>query len=571
MKPRLRRVPVAVAALAASLAGAAVTRAGHEFPFYPSYYPQEITVSVVSPADAVAKLTDASVHAYVGADPFDARGGRATPASVTRVESLGAYVLVTLNAAAPFFADAAHRCRAAQAVTDVLAWGPGARRHPYPVTPYHPDYLQHADLAQAAEASRPTAWDGAALRIRAADPAAEALIPAAHRASGGWDATVETRDVATLWTAAAQGPNGGVGPAWIKTGWSHAYRALRDAIADAAVRQQADALHERLASPSVDPAVDRLNLERRLVSTLRASCERSVAGYTLRTEPLNVDYSAGVENVAHDAQAGLGSAIFPRTVKLKDFPWNGWLTVGVLARPLAAWNPVAGFTDPTGRLVWLTLGDPAFLPSPHGSGWVPNRLVVAESELGAPTLPVPDDALAPDPGTGVWRKVGAGRRAGARVLYRVLGSRFHDGTTLQAADLLYGLGLASRATEPPSCERRRGCARASSALRVLRVETDVLAFGDDKLTYEVPIVEVFVAQRGAPAEAALTAPPWSTVPGICSRSPRRRSAGAWPPSRARPRRRAASRGSISCGTRGSRRSSERCSASSSGGPTCRRP
>ena len=92
--------------------------------------------------------------------------------------------------------------------------------------------------------------------------------------------------------------------------------------------------------------------------------------------------------------------------------------------------------DPAGRLVWLALGDPAFFPSPHGSGWVPNRLVVAESELGAPSVAVPEDALAAAPGTGAWRKVGAGRQAGARVLYRVLGSRFHDGTTLEVADLL---------------------------------------------------------------------------------------------------------------------------------------
>ena len=76
MRSRLRRAPVVVAALAVSLAGAAVTRAGHEFPFYPSYYPQEITVAVMPPQAAAGKLTDASVHAYVGADPFHG-GGKA--------------------------------------------------------------------------------------------------------------------------------------------------------------------------------------------------------------------------------------------------------------------------------------------------------------------------------------------------------------------------------------------------------------------------------------------------------------------------------------------------------------
>ncbi len=31
------------------------------------------------------------------------------------------------------------------------------------------------------------------------------------------------------------------------------------------------------------------------------------------------------ENIAYDSHAGFNSAIFIRTVKLKDFPWNGWL------------------------------------------------------------------------------------------------------------------------------------------------------------------------------------------------------------------------------------------------------
>ena len=322
-------------------------------------------------------------------------------------------------------------------------------------------------------------------------------MPAAHLAgSGPWDVVVETRDVATLWTGAAMGPNGDVGPVWLKSGWSHAYLTLRDTIVDGAARRRADALHERLTTGRIDRLADRLNLERRLVSTLGASCERVVAGYTLRAEPLNVEYSGGVENVAHDAQAGLNSAIFPRTVKLKDFPWNGWLAVGVPSRAQAAWNPVAGFTDPAGRLVWSALADPGFFPSPHGEGWIPNRLAVAATDLGNPIVAVPEDAQAPVPGSGAWRKVGPGQKAGARVLYRVLGSRFHDGTTLEVADLLYALGLPWRTQEPAVVRATARLRERLVALRVLRVETDVLAFGEDKLTYEVPIVEVFVTGGG---------------------------------------------------------------------------
>ena len=66
--------------------------------------------------------------------------------------------------------------------------------------------------------------------------------------------------------------------------------------------------------------------------------------------------------------------MFLRTAKLKDFPWNGWLELGTGARPTAAWNPVAGFTDDFGRLMRSALGDPAVLPAPNDSGWTINRI-----------------------------------------------------------------------------------------------------------------------------------------------------------------------------------------------------
>jgi hypothetical protein len=511
MRSSPHRVALLAATLAASLSPATPVRAGHEFPFYPAYYPQEIALSVLAPDAAPAKLADGSLHAYLGADPF---GDQAVPATVARAESLGAYVVVTLNTASGLPADAGRRCLAAHVVADSLQATPTYRAYPYPVTPYHPDYLQHADLVAAAGAAGRATWDGPPLRVRAGDAEAAQLIPPSQRAAGpDWDAAVGTVEVAPLWAAAAVGPNGGAGVPWLKMGWHHAYLVLRDGISDAAARQRVDALHGRLVAGGSMPERERLTLERELVSALRARCERTVAGYTLRREPLNADYSGGVENVAFDAQAGLGSAIFPRTVKLKDFPWNGWLTVGVPARPAAAWNPIAGFTDPAGRLLWLALGDPAFFPSPHGTGWLPNRVIVASVEPGAPSVAVPEDALAFTPGTGAPRKIGPGRRAGARVVYRVLGSRFHDQTKLEVADLLYALGFAWRAQDPAVVRATARVRESLVALRILRTETDVLAFGEDKLTYEVPIVEVFIdGVASSSDDAALAAPPWTTVP-----------------------------------------------------------
>ena len=61
-------------------------------------------------------------------------------------------------------------------------------------------------------------------------------------------------------------------------------------------------------------------------------------------------------------------------MKLKNFPWNGELALGIDGAPTAAWNPVAGFGDPFGRLLWAALGDPALIPAPYDSGWMLNRI-----------------------------------------------------------------------------------------------------------------------------------------------------------------------------------------------------
>jgi hypothetical protein len=61
-------------------------------------------------------------------------------------------------------------------------------------------------------------------------------------------------------------------------------------------------------------------------------------------------------------------------VKLKDFPWNGWLGLGVDVGAGAAWNQIGGMTDPFGRLMGFTVGDPALLPAPYETSWMLNRI-----------------------------------------------------------------------------------------------------------------------------------------------------------------------------------------------------
>jgi hypothetical protein len=151
--------------------------------------------------------------------------------------------------------------------------------------------------------------------------------------------------------------NGWLGPPWVKTGWFHASRILADAIEDAETKRRADTALERLEASKDRDAVERVNLQRELVTALTGNCRKIVAGYTVKRQVFNAEFTAGIENIGFDSIEGLNSPMFLRTVKLKDYPWNGLLTLGVDSSPDAAWNPIAGFTDPFGRVLrWGTYG-----------------------------------------------------------------------------------------------------------------------------------------------------------------------------------------------------------------------
>ena len=495
--------------LAASLLVALPVRAGHEMPFYPSYYPQEVTVGALPAPVAAARLEKNTVHAFVGGDPF---GGRALPPKLAGVESLGSYVVVTLNRRTLATPEA--RCAAARRIIAGLG-GEGWRASPYPVTPYHPDYLAHVDLIDAATKAQPrTPRSGAAagLRVRARGALAEHLV-GGRGGDRAWDALVEDVSVRDLVRASTATLNGGSAPPWIKEGWFHAWLLNP--------QPSAQDLVQRLTAGGGERTVERLNLERALVGRVLAGCERVVAGYTVRREVVNDDYSAGVENVGADSLSGLDSAIFLRTVKLKDFPWNGWLTIGVPERPAAAWNPIAGFTDATGRLIWAALSDGALFPEPYASGWTENRVRLQTApDVRTGTVGVPADALTFEPGTGKPYQVGEGKTARAKLTYRVLSSAYHDGTRMTTADALYGLAFAFRWGAGRGHEDDAAIRRATALVRewlvgarVLRVETDVLRFGDVTMKYDVPIVEIYLA-RALPdvSQLAAVSPPWTPLP-----------------------------------------------------------
>ena len=525
---RTTAVTGAVLCVAVVLAQQAA-QAGHESPFYPSFYPQEIRIEALDPAAAAAGWPKARVHAYVGADLF---GNASMPADSTAVASLHSYLVLTFDSTSGRYAarsgDVQSRCAAAGRTLRALA--PGSTDfvpYPYPVTPYHADYLEQFDLARRAQAQffapAGDAAAGPSLKIRTRGRLAEALLSGDWKAdASGWDATLEEIDLDRLGGPSSTWLGGWIGAPWFKQGWFQAHRLYAEHVG-ATAGPAAEAAYRRLVAGAYRNATERINLERALVSTLAAGCERVVVGYTLKREYFNSDYSNGVENVAFDSQAGLLSQIFPRTVKLKDFPWNGWLRLGIASTPSAAWNPIGGFNDAFGQLLWSAIGDAALLPEPYGGSWIANRASAVAGAASGVVI-IPRDALRPEAGTGLLRQVSAGRAAQQRLRYSVVTSSFHDGTATGVADILYPYVFAFRW----GAERRGNgdsfdpaIARSTALLRewlagfkVIGVKTQTRDFGGDlKFTYRVPVVDVYLNHRSTdPWESAAVASPWSTLP-----------------------------------------------------------
>ena len=354
------------------LTAATVARSGHELPVYPSYYPHEIEIRSVTPDEAARLLADGKMQAFIGSLPQFAGD---PPRTVRTVASLGSFIIVRVNSASRWAGSNAAACAAVQTVIRDLA----TKRvdvivHPYPVTPFHGDFLQHADRADAAwnrflmgapDAGAPAISE---LKVKAIGALAPKLFHADLYTEGAdWDVAVEDVSAADLAFRATVSSNGWLGPSWFKTGWFQA-SLLFGAPTDL----------QRLKDAAYENTVERLNLERSMVAELIAGCRAVVAGYTVQREYFNTEFTGGIENIAYDSIEGLSSPMFVRTVKLRDFPWNGWLTLGVDGPAAAAWNPIAGFTDRFGRLVWYALGDPALIPSPGSADWILNRITDVE-------------------------------------------------------------------------------------------------------------------------------------------------------------------------------------------------
>jgi len=362
--------------LLSALTVTGAVRGGHELPVYPSYYPHEIEMRTIAPEAAESLLRQSKIHAYLG-NELNLSGS--APDMIAAVESLGSLVTIRINPQSSYTKADATACAVARAVArKISSNNPDVILHPYPITPLHGDYLYHVDLAEAAKRrllSDTEAWPAIQdLKLKAADAAAKRLLGTEKAApESDWDVEIRETSSLELTDSATTVINGWLVPPVARSGWNQAYLVLHDAL-DVDARQRVEADVQRIQSGDFDDPVDRINLERAVVTALIGDCRQIVVGYTLKHEYFNTEFSAGIENIAFDSLTGLNAAIFLRTVKLKDFPWNGWLRVGIDARPTSAWNPITGFSDKFGRLMWSAIADPALLPSPYDHTWMANRI-----------------------------------------------------------------------------------------------------------------------------------------------------------------------------------------------------
>jgi hypothetical protein len=135
---------------------------------------------------------------------------------------------------------------------------------------------------------------------------------------------------------------------------------------------------------------------------------------------------------------------------------------------------------------------------------------------------IPPDAVAFVPSSGLMQQIGAGQRAAQRLSYRVLGSAFHDGSAMTAADLVYAYSFAYRWGAPGS-ERHDGAVEAATApmrhalaaIRITGTDTTSKSFkvAEINVVRELFLIEVYLNKAPEdPDQDAAIAPPWSTIP-----------------------------------------------------------
>ena len=280
---------------------------------------------------------------------------------------------------------------------------------------------------------------------------------------------------------------------------------------------------QKLLSGDYSGWQERMNLIRTLILGGIDESVRTPVMLTYQHYLYNDDYDQGVENMARSPITGPFSDVFYRTVKLRLFPWNGWLLVGLDVERSSAYNPVLGFTDKWGRNLWMMLSDSASVFQPYNGSWEVNRVVWMEVESPDDGVKVPSDALTIN-GDGRLVEVGEGVKAKTRILYRVLLSHFHHDEYMSVADIIYPYIFLKEWTRKSSENDAAYDAELASlmgekisnlvAFRVVNItEKPIVIPGSYNGTGLIPWVEVYLNYRhGDKTVLASYMPPWSTVP-----------------------------------------------------------
>ncbi len=149
--PRARIGGQALGLLCAVVIASPSAQADHEISYYPSFYPQEIRLEPLDPEAAAREFVSKTdpLHAYVGTAP---RFSGQIPEHLKSVESLKSLITVSVNPQSSRLQNREARCHAIGQAAIALAAQPDVVIHPYPITPFHADYLGHADRVSPSKA-----------------------------------------------------------------------------------------------------------------------------------------------------------------------------------------------------------------------------------------------------------------------------------------------------------------------------------------------------------------------------------------------------------------------------------
>jgi hypothetical protein len=172
----------------------------------------------------------------------------------------------------------------------------------------------------------------------------------------------------------------------------------------------------------------------------------------------------------------------------------------------------------TALMVLYTLISLSILAEP-----VVERRTPAQPQSITAEIAIPPGAVLPEVASGELKPVAPGSMAKERLIYRAMGSAFHDGTRTSMVDLLYAYIFAYRwSAESREAHFDALVAAASASMRaqlvgVRPVGRDTTSksyrLGDLEVLRELFILEVYLSRQPLEREQdAAIAPPWSTLP-----------------------------------------------------------